>query len=65
MSNLSSFFKHNILEPGLDSVIRHSREQKVPAQVGPLERASLIPLDMCLKEVKADGQYRKQQSCLL
>jgi len=30
------------------------RQGKVCAQLGPLEEASLIPLDTCLKEVIAD-----------
>jgi len=65
MSNFLSFLKHAVSETGFDSVIRNNRQGKVPAQLGPLEKASIIPLDTCLKEVRADGQCPKQQSCFL
>jgi len=65
MSNILSFLKHTVAETGFDSVIRNNRQGKVPAQLGPLEKASVIPLDTCLKEVRADGQSPQQQSCFL
>ena len=65
LSNFLRFLKHNISETEFDSLIRHNRQGKVPAQLGPLEGASLIPLETCLREVRADGQCPKQQSCFL
>jgi len=65
MSNFFSFLKQNVSESGFDSVIRNNRQGKVPAQLGPLEKASLIPLYICLKEVRDDGQCPKQQSYFL
>jgi hypothetical protein len=65
MSNFLSFLKQYVSETGFDSVMRNNMQGKVPAQLGPLEKASLIPLDTCLKEVRADGQCPKQQLCFL